>query len=71
MSQFANLYFKKTPYDLEGLSQIIDASYSDAFKIDEEIQKLIEKHEKKISHFAKLSGTTEERIEKLKQVIGL
>lgn len=39
MSQFANLFFKKTPYDLTELSQILDASYSDSFTIDEEIQK--------------------------------
>lgn len=39
MSQFANLYFKKTPYDLKELSKILDASYSDTFTIDEEIQK--------------------------------
>ena len=49
--------------------RVVDAEYRK--KIDEEIQKLIEKHEKKISHFTKLSGTTEERIEKVKQVIGL
>lgn len=39
MSQFANLYFKKTPYDLKELSKILDATYSDTFTIDEEIQK--------------------------------
>lgn len=39
MSQFANLYFKKTPYDLDELSKILDASYSDSFTIDEEIRK--------------------------------
>lgn len=39
MSQFANFYFKKTAYDLGKLAQILDASYSDSFTIDEEIQK--------------------------------
>lgn len=39
MSQFANLFFKKTPYGLEQLSEILDASYSDSFTIDEEIKK--------------------------------
>lgn len=39
MSQFANLFFKETPYDLEKLSKVLDASYSDSFTIDEEIQK--------------------------------
>lgn len=40
-------------------------------EIDKEICKLIEKHKTKIPHFARLSGTTEERIEKLKRVIGI
>jgi GTPase SAR1 family protein len=40
-------------------------------EIDKEICKLIEKFKTKIPHFARLSGTTEERIEKLKRVIGL
>jgi CRISPR/Cas system-associated exonuclease Cas4 (RecB family) len=39
MSQFANLFFKNTPYDLKNLSEILDASYSDSFTVDEEIQK--------------------------------
>ncbi len=39
MSQFANLYFKRTPYDLKELSKVLDASYSDSFTIDEEIKK--------------------------------
>jgi CRISPR-associated protein Cas4 len=39
MSQFANLYFKKTAYDLDGLAKILDASYSDSFKIDDDIKK--------------------------------
>jgi len=40
-------------------------------EIDKEICKLIEKYKTKIPHFARLSGTTEERIEKLKRVIGI
>lgn len=39
MSQFANLFFKKTPYDLQELTKILDASYSDSFTIDDEIKK--------------------------------
>src|SRR5688500_12878702 len=39
MSQFANLFFSKTPYDLYELSKVLDASYSDSFTIDEEIKK--------------------------------
>lgn len=39
MSQFANLINKKTAYDTEELAKILDASYSDSFTIDEEIQK--------------------------------
>lgn len=39
MSQFANLYFKNTPYDLKELSRVLDASYSNSFTIDEEITK--------------------------------
>ena len=39
MSQFANLYFKKTPYDVEKLAKVLDASYSDSFNINEEIKK--------------------------------
>jgi nicotinamide riboside kinase len=40
-------------------------------EIDKEIQKLILKHKTKIPHFAELSGTTEERIQKIKQVMSL
>jgi GTPase SAR1 family protein len=47
----------------------IDAEYR--MEIDKEICKIIEKHKTKIPHFARLSGTTEERIKKLKQVMGL
>ncbi len=39
MSQFANLYFKRTPYDINKLTEILDSSYSDSFTIDEEIKK--------------------------------
>lgn len=39
MSQFANLFFKKTPYDVGKLAEVLDASYSDSFDIDEEIKK--------------------------------
>jgi GTPase SAR1 family protein len=47
----------------------IDAEYR--MEIDQEICKIIEKYKTKIPHFARLSGTTEERIKKLKQVMGL
>jgi GTPase SAR1 family protein len=47
----------------------IDAEYR--MEIDKEICKIIEKYKTKIPHFARLSGTTEERIKKLKQVMGL
>jgi nicotinamide riboside kinase len=47
----------------------IDAEYR--IEIDQEICKIIEKYKTKIPHFARLSGTTEERIKKLKQVMGL
>lgn len=39
MSQFANLWFKKTPYGLENLAGILDASYSDASNSTEHITK--------------------------------
>lgn len=39
MSQFANLFYNRTPYDINQLTKILDASYSDSFKIDEEIKK--------------------------------
>ena len=47
----------------------IDAEYRK--EIDKEIKKLLEKYRTKIPNLAELSGTTEERIEKLKQVIGI
>ena len=45
----------------------IDAQYR--IEIDKEIIKLLEKHQTKIPHLATLSGTTEERIQKIKQVM--
>ena len=49
--------------------RVVDAEYRD--KIDEEIQQLILKHRNKFKNYFELSGTTEERIQKIKQVIGL
>jgi len=49
--------------------RVVDANYRD--KIDKEIQKLITRHRTKFKNYAELSGTTEERIQKIKQVIGL
>ena len=47
----------------------VDAEYR--MEIDKEIKKLLEKHKTKIPHFAELSGTTYERIQKIKQVMSL
>lgn len=47
----------------------IDAKYRK--EIDKEIQQLILKHKPKFRNYAELSGTTEERIEKIKQVMSL
>ena len=47
----------------------IDAGYRK--EIDKEIQKLILKHKNKFRSYTELSGTTEERIEKIKQVMSL
>jgi nicotinamide riboside kinase len=47
----------------------IDAKYRN--KIDKEIQKLLFQHKHKIPHYSELSGSTEERIQKIKQVINL
>ena len=44
-----------------------DAKYR--IKIDDEIQKLLIKYNSKISNLVKISGTTEERIQKIKQTI--
>jgi nicotinamide riboside kinase len=45
----------------------VDAQYRK--EIDKEIIKLLEKYQTKIPHLATLSGTTEERIQKIKQVM--
>jgi nicotinamide riboside kinase len=47
----------------------IDAKYRN--EVDKEIQKLILKHKPKFKSYHELSGTTEERIEKIKQVMFL
>ncbi len=47
----------------------IDIKYRN--EIDKEIQSLILRHKPKFRNYTILSGTTEERIEKIKQVIGL
>ena len=47
----------------------IDAKYRN--KIDKEIQKLLLQHRHKIPHYFELSGSTEERIQKIKQVMSL
>lgn len=39
MNHFANLVFKKTPYNLENFAKLIDAAYSDASNVDEMITK--------------------------------
>jgi nicotinamide riboside kinase len=49
--------------------RVVDANYRN--EIDKEIQQLITKHKIKFKNYAELSGSTEERIQKLKQVIGL
>ena len=45
----------------------IDAQYR--IEIDKEIIKLLERYQTKIPHLATLSGTTEKRIQKIKQVM--
>jgi nicotinamide riboside kinase len=47
----------------------VDAKYRK--EVDKEIQKLILKHKSKLRNYTELSGTTEERIEKIKQVMSL
>jgi len=47
----------------------IDAKYRN--KIDKEIQRLLLQHIHKIPNYFELSGTTEERIQKIKQVMSL
>jgi ribosomal protein L30/L7E len=47
----------------------IDVKYRN--KIDKEILKLLSLHKNKIARYHELSGTTEERIQKIKQVMSL
>ena len=47
----------------------IDPKYRN--KIDKEIQRLLQQHKNKIPRYYELSGTTEERIQKIKQVMSL
>lgn len=47
----------------------IDPKYRN--KIDKEIQRLLQQHIHKIPNYFELSGTTEERIQKIKQVMSL
>jgi hypothetical protein len=47
----------------------IDEKYR--MKVDKEIQKIINTYRPKIKNYAELSGTTEERIQKIKQVMSL
>jgi len=46
----------------------LDAAYR--IKIDKEIQQLLTQYKSKITNYIELSGTTEERIQKIKQVMG-
>jgi len=48
--------------------RVVDAHYRN--QIDKEIQQLITRHKNKLKNYAELSGTTEERVQKIKQVIG-
>jgi len=48
--------------------RVVDVDYRN--EIDKEIQKLIIKHRNKLKNYTELSGSTEERIQKIKQVIG-
>jgi nicotinamide riboside kinase len=48
--------------------RVVDANYRN--QIDKEIQNLIFKYKNKFQLYAELSGTTEERVQKIKQVIG-
>lgn len=47
----------------------IDADYR--IKIDQEIKNLLDTHKYKFTNFHEISGTTEERIERIKQVMSL
>ena len=49
--------------------RVVDANYRN--EINKEIQQLITKHKNKLKNYTELSGSTEERIQKIKQVIGL
>jgi nicotinamide riboside kinase len=49
--------------------RVVDADYRN--QVDKEIQQLIIRHRNKFQNYAELSGSTEERIQKIKQVIGL
>jgi nicotinamide riboside kinase len=48
--------------------RVVDANYRN--QIDKEIQNLIFKYKNKFQLYTELSGTTEERVQKIKQVIG-
>jgi nicotinamide riboside kinase len=49
--------------------RVVDANYRN--QVDKEIIQLIIRHKNKLKNYAELSGSTEERIQKIKQVIGL
>jgi nicotinamide riboside kinase len=49
--------------------RVVDANYRD--QINKEIQQLLLKHKSKFKQYAVLSGSTEERIQKIKQVMSL
>ena len=49
--------------------RVVDADYRN--QVDKEIIQLITRHRNKLQNYAELSGSTEERIQKIKQVIGL
>jgi len=49
--------------------RVVDAGYRN--QIDKEIKQLINKHKNKLKNYTELSGSTEKRIQKIKQVIGL
>jgi nicotinamide riboside kinase len=49
--------------------RVVDADYRS--QVNKEIIQLIIRHRNKLQNYAELSGSTEERIQKIKQVIGL
>jgi hypothetical protein len=49
--------------------RVVDANYRN--QVDKEILQLIIRHKNKLKNYTELSGSTEERIQKIKQVIGL